>query len=1795
MTTTVEFLSQLRSLDLRLWIEGEQLRYNASNGTLTPALRAEIIRRKTEIVAFLRAARTAASETTPPLRPVSRDGALPLSFAQQRLWFLEQLEPESALYNMSSAARLSGRLAVAALEQALREVTRRHESLRTTFVAIDGEPRQVIAAQPELQLAVVDLSQLSVTQREQQARQLARQEAERPFDLTQGPLLRATLLWLSEGESESEQGLLFTMHHIVSDGWSQEVLRREVTTLYQAFSAGRPSPLAELPVQYADYAVWQRQRMSGAALESELSYWRQQLAGASAVLELPADRVRSEQTSGRGATVPVALSAELTAGLRAVGRAAGATLFMTLLAALETLLWRYTGAGRVCVGIPVAGRVRAEVEGLIGLFVNTLVIAAEVRGEESFRAVVGRVREACLGAYAHQEVPFERLVEELQPERNLGHSPLFPLMFTLISEQQMGAGSGPERVNGVAGVASRELGEEMRMAKFDLTLSFDEVGERLVGEWEYNTDVFDHTTVASLSSHFERLVESVVADPDRKVSLASLLTEAERQQMLVEWNDTGVDTTPRSNVETTGAVSGEKCLHELFERQSRLTPDRVAVVCEGEALTYEELDHRAEVLADRLRLLGIGAECVVGVCLERGLEMVVGLLGVLKAGGAYVPIDVAYPAERVAQLIDDAGVRVMLSSKGLAPAEVAASKQVRVLWMSAGGVDDAESETVDTSGETRAGEAGADNLAYIIYTSGSTGRPKGVMIPHRTICNRLAWGPQAMPFNAADRLLQVASITFDVSVWQIFAPLVEGACLVLARHNGHQDVEYLSSVVDEEAITILNTVPSLFQALLENGKPGWGRSLRLALTGGEAMPVRLPAQFFERSDAAMLNMYGPTETTIDALWWKCKREQQEQRSIPVGWPVGNARAYVVDKELQPLPAGVAGELYIGGAGLGRGYLNRPELTADRFVPDAFSGEAGARLYRTGDVTRYRSGGELEFVGRADHQVKVRGFRIEPGEIEAALLEHKGVREAVVVADEDAAGYRRLVAYVVRDGAAEAPNEQVELWPSVGEYQIYDELLYYAMTHDDVRVEKFKSAIERSVRDKIVLEIGTGRDAILARLCAAAGARKVYAVETLEDSYRAAQALVEQLGLADRIVVIHGDSFELQLPEPIDVSVSNICGTIGSSEGTVPILNDARRFLKDGAVIIPRRCLTLIAAVELPDETLRNPRFTELTNSYTEKIFEQVGHRFDVRVCLKNISEESLISDAGVFEDLDFTGQVATESATALTLTIGRAARLDGLLLWINLETCEGEVIDSLEGKYVWLPVYFPVFDEGVDVSAGDRIELVCRVTLSDNDVNPDYQVTGSLHRSDGGETVDFDYRSLHHSAVYGETQFHRRLFENDAASVDANERAETSARSLRAHLSARLPEYMVPSVFVHLEELPRTANGKVDRRNLPAPDRENSETKDVFLAPRDDLERALVQIWQDVLKRESVGVRDNFFELGGHSLLAVRLMARVKQQFKQELPLATLFRTATVEKLADILRHEVVRLPWAPLVDIQSGGSRLPFFCVHPVGGQVLCYRELARYLGPDQPFYGLQAPPLTEIGTYSPSIEEIAAYYIESVREVQPAGPYLLGGWSFGGVVAFEMAQQLRRWNHEVGLLAMLDTGSPLQGRKFVLGDDATLLADFVKEAVHQKGKELALTADDLRELELDEQLTYIFEKLKLVNLAPTDISPEIYVALMRQHLQGYRSRARAVADYEPVHYPGQVTVFRASKMDPEAIDAYRERGMYPLDPALGWGELSSEPVNVHMVPGYHETLCQEPYVQVLAGLLRACIAKWR
>jgi amino acid adenylation domain-containing protein len=1097
--------------------------------------------------------------------------------------------------------------------------------------------------------------------------------------------------------------------------------------------------------------------------------------------------------------------------------------------------------------------------------------------------VVGRVREGALGAYAHQEVPFERLVEELKVERDLSRSPLVQVMFALHNT--------PGEALELAGLRAGWLEPEADTAKFDLAIdAIEEEDGGLRLALDYRTELWEAGTMQRLGEHLRRVLAGAAAQPERRIGALELLGAGEREQVLREWNATAAP------------YAREATVHGLFEAQAARTPEAVAVEGGGEALTYRELDARAGRLAERLRGRGVGPETRVGVCVERGPGMVAALLGVLKAGGAYVPLDPGYPAERLAYMLADAGVETVVATADTAALLPEFVGEVLLL--------DAAEGAADPRPRAAAPAATADNLAYVIYTSGSTGQPKGVAAPHRGLVSLFQAGRETFGIGAGDVVVALASFAFDIWLFEVLLPLTVGATVRVLPRDRVLDTEALAEEL--ASATVVHAVPVLMRqvagavrASARGALPG----IRRAFVGGDAVPPDLPAEMATAFPGAELRvLYGPTEATILA---SSHRVGEGPSGGRIGRPLGNVALYVCDAGGAPVPVGVPGELLIGGAGVTRGYLGRPGLTAERFVPDPFGGEPGGRLYRSGDRARWRADGTLEFLGRVDQQVKIRGFRIEPGEVEAALARHPAVREAVVAVREDAPGDRRLAAYVV---PAAEPGRRVELWPSIGEYFVYDPLIYHGLSQDERRNRSYLAALRRLVPGRVVVDVGTGGDAILARLAVEAGARHVYAVDILEQSCEQARQRVAALGLEDRITVLHGDARSVRLPEPADVAVSEIVEAIGGAEGSAVVIDGARRLLRPGGVMVPDRSVTRVAAATLPDELRGELRFTRVSARYVERIFDEVGHPFDLRLCVKDFPPEKLLSAAAVFEDLRYNDPLlAPGFSREVTLQVARDGVLDGFLLWLRLHLDDEEVLDILEERTSWFPVWLPVFDPGIPVAAGDVVRAVCSGTLSDNGVNPDYAIRGTLLRR-GAEPVEFEHLSTHHGTDFRATPFYRRLWEGGRIpeeSSNGRQAAGELAAELRAHLRATLPEYMVPAAVVVLDRLPLTPTGKTDRQALPAPV-EARRAAGAGEAPSTPAEELVAGVWREVLGAEKFGLDDNFFDLGGDSLLMVRVHGRLRAATGRHFTVTDMFRHTTVSSLAGFLESGAGAEPEPP-------------------------------------------------------------------------------------------------------------------------------------------------------------------------------------------------------------------------------------------------------------------------------------------
>ncbi|MET0396580.1 MAG: amino acid adenylation domain-containing protein [Longimicrobiaceae bacterium] len=1505
------------------------------------------------------------ADARPPLVPAPRDGPLPLSFAQQRLWFIHQMDPDEVGYNMAFPTRLVGRLDPAVLERALGALAERHEPLRTVFLPAAGGAVQVVRPAGGVRLPVVDLAGLAPEARLPAALRLGEEDARSPFDLERGPVVRAALLRLA-GE---EHVLLLNMHHVASDGWSWGVLFRDLWALYAAFARGAPSPLAPLPVQYADFAVWQRGWLAGGVLRRQLDWWRKRLAGAPPVLELPTDRPRPAVVGSGGASVRFRLDADVSRGLRSLARREGATLYMVARAAADVLLARWSGQEDLVVGSPIANRTRVELDGLIGFFVNTLALRTDVSGDPTFAGLVGRVRETALGAYAHQDLPFERLVEEIAPERSLSHAPLLQVMFVL--QNARGVAARPPE-----GLRAEPLALGTRAALFDLELELWDEGDELPGRARFRTDLFDAATIERMCGHFRTLLAAVCAAPGEPLSRLPMLPAEEARAVLAHGSGPARD------------AAGDAPAHHLFAARAARAPHAPAVRFGDESLTYAELDALASRLARRLRGRGVRAGTTVAVCLERGPGVPVALLAVWKAGGVYLPLDPTYPAERLSFLLRDSGAQLVVADSAAAmslpefageivaldtphpPApsptrgdgendtseiegqEALPQNWGRVASLSEPGGGDPADASVESDAISHS--SSPDDAAYLVYTSGSTGTPKAVVVEHAQLTHTLRGSLEVLGLGPGDVMAALASVAFDISLLELAAPLVAGAAVRIFPRELARDPEVLVDAAGD--VSVLHAVPALARQVVDAVRGGRRLPrLRLFLVGGDAVAPDL----LEDARAALPGvdagaLYGPTEATIVCAAYAVPAEG-EVAGHPLGGPLPGVRLAVRGPRGELLPVGVPGELWISGGGVARGYLGRPELTAEKFV-----GVDGERAYRSGDRARWRPDGVLEFLGRMDAQVKVRGFRIEPGEVEAALREQPGVREAVVLAREDQAGERRLVAYVVPRSAAELAGdagsaaEQVADWEAVfdetyGEDPAADDPTLNltgwnsSYTGEPIPPEEMREWVDLTVGRVLalgpgrVLEIGCGTGLLLFRV--APHARAYHATDfsgVALDRVRRHLAGLPQVALArreaDDLAAYAGAGYHTVVLNSVAQYFPGVDYLLRVVEGAAAAAGPGGRiFLGD------LRSLPLLgafhASVELaraPDglpverlrERVRRAVAEEQELAVDPALFEALRARIPrlgrVEVQVKAEGHDNEVArfryDVVLHLDVDPAGAGepavrawSGEDAAALrALADGAPA---GLLVRGVPDARVGAHVRALE----WIagadapPTAGRVRAHAAAEPAGG-IAPEALFALAEGagravEVRPGAPGTLDVLVHPAGGACSFPAEEADEERPWG-------AYANDP---QWGRRMRALVPALRAAARERLPEYMVPSAFVVLDALPLTSNGKLDRAALPAPDTAGAR-EGAHAAPRTPTEARMAAAWAEVLGLERVGVHDNFFDLGGHSLLATQVASRVREALGADLPLRALFEAPTVAELS--LRVDSLRAVPGPAAGI---------------------------------------------------------------------------------------------------------------------------------------------------------------------------------------------------------------------------------------------------------------------------------------
>jgi amino acid adenylation domain-containing protein/FkbM family methyltransferase len=1380
-----------------------------------------------------------AGQSVAPPRPVPRGGDLPLSYAQQRLWFIDQLTPGTVSYNLCSAFRLRGALNSAALDRSMAEIVRRHESLRTTFPSDQGRPIQFIDSGDGWRLPVEDMSHLTVAAQEAEVRRRVDESAERPFDLTHGPLFRTLLLRLND----EEHVLLLGMHHIISDGMSLDVFGRELAKLYEAYSKGHDFSLPALPIQYADYAVWQRRYLESGVLRVQMEYWVKELEGLPRLLELPADRPRPPVQSFRGAHRAFALSKELSDRLKDLGRREGTTLFMTLMAAFQTLLGRYGGQERFIVSTGIADRDRPETQGLIGCLINILLLKADLSGNPTFRDMLARVRKIAIDAFTHRDMPFESLVEQLAPERDLSYNPLTQVMFVLLN--------GPMNHLEISGLNIQPLEIEMTVSPYDLVMHMWETAEGLAGFWHYSTDLFESATIERMLGQFLQLLEAIVTDPGRRVLDLPLLREADRQRMLVEWNDTRWD------------FPSDKCLHELFELQARLKPDAVAIIFGKEQWTYGELDSQANRLARDLRRRGVVSDTLVGLCVERSAEMIVGMLGIMKAGGAYVPLDPNYPQERLSFMLQDTGAGLVLTQQrllaglGVLPAEVVC-------------LDTQWPEIARESDEKPASGVGPLNLSYVIFTSGSTGMPKGIAIQHRGVLNNIVDLNRRHGVGPGDSVLCLSSLSFDMCVYEVFGMLEAGATIVMPAPEGLREPGHWAELMQRHRITIWNSAPALLKMLVDyvSGRPElWPRDLHLAILGGDWVPVSLPDRLKAMAPRVrFIVLGGATEASIHSIIFPVDKVDPEWKSIPYGKPQYNQKAYILNPRLQPAPMGVVGDLYLGGIGLGRGYFGRPEQTAERFLPNPFAAGPGERIYRTGDLARYGPDGTIELIGRADFQVKIRGMRIECGEIEAVLRRHPGVREAVVAA-KDVGGDRRLIAYV-------RPS------PDTASPICHRLRLDHAGLADGWQWTELPNGLPILCRNKMETEF------------------------SYQEIFEQKSYLRHGITLRDGACVFDVGAnigmFALQIAEQCrDATIyafEPIPPVFALLQANMALHGKNTRLFNCGIA----RDSTEATFTYLPHLSLISSRFADsAADRETVKSFLRNERKIDGQL-VDELLEDRLVSEQ-VTCPMKTLSQVIREN---------HIERID--LLKIDVEKGELDALAGIE-PHDW-PKIRQMVVEVYDIEG--RVAAVTKLL----------QERGYTVETEQDEMLtDTHFRNVYAVREDSAPAPHTKNGSADHTDRTRWKKPDDLLTDLRSLLKDKLPDYMVPTAIVLMDELPLSPNGKIDRKALPLPEAPVSRVNPTSSQPRTPVEDILASICANVLNVAAVGIFDNFFELGGHSLLATQVISQVRQAFRVELPLRTLFESPTVAGLAvciESARQTGTSRQTAPLAPIAGDRSR---------------------------------------------------------------------------------------------------------------------------------------------------------------------------------------------------------------------------------------------------------------------------------
>ena len=1738
-----------------------------------------------------------------------------LSDAERRLWFVDQIAKDDPFYNMPLAARLRGPLDRDALQQAVDQLVIRHESLRTTYHLVDGEPQRTIHADMRVRCVWFDISASSDVEAELKRRM--RVAGRSPFNLEHGPLLRVTVF----RTGNDEHVILLVMHHIISDGWSMIVMLRELTLVYEvartdlAANASNSPTLPPLSIQYADFAHWQHERMSSDRIESQMDYWRSALADAPGVLDLPTDRARPAIQDFMGATVEFELSLDLTKAINDLAMRLNTTAFAVLMAAEAVLLGRYSRSRDVVLGTASAGRVHPEIEPLIGFFVNTLALRIRLDDAPTFADLIGQVHQRTLEAHEHADVPFERLVEELAPTRDRSFSPIFQSALVM---QNL-----PRDISEKGSLEVSPILVDNGTAKYDLTFFLWEESEQLIGHVEYRSTLFDRATIGRLIDSFRTLLIAATESPETSIDHLPILSHDQCEQVIETFN------------RTEKAYPAPYLLHELVEFQSARFPDKAAVIHGDQTVSYRELISRADWFAGHLIAMGVERESAVVISLPRSVDLFAAVLGTLKAGGTFVPVDPTLPAARIEQISTDTAAVAVVTAE----------------WIAARGHESSTPVFPHVDPGDR---------AYVIFTSGSTGRSKGVEIEHRGIVNFIRAQIDRMGLSADDRFSFGFSPSFDGAISEMFYSLGVGGTSIVLDQATLLVPDALTDILHQQSVSVGKFPPALLSMLDPKKLP----NLRTVASAGDKLSGELARRWIT-GGRRLFNGYGPTEVSVGCSMMPL-HENWSSEKPPIGSPMHNMRMYILDEHRQPLPIGATGEIYIGGRGVGRGYLNQPEQTAavflkDPFACDASPGESDARMYRTGDLGRWLSNGVVEFVGRADDQVSLRGFRVEPGEIAATLETLDEVRQAVVIERNDSDN-PQLVAYIVpqRNGlnqsyAAQLQSEHVTQWRSLFEqthrlsppvldasFNIAGWVSTYTgnpIPADEMR--QWTDATVSRIRDlqpRNVLEIGCGTGLLLLRI--AAHCDSYVGSDLLESSLENIRGELARRPELSAKVTLHqanADQFDHLAGQTFDCIVLNsvvqyfpsmdylfrvLDGVLAHlAPGGKIFLGDLRNLRlqsamaasievlhADDALSVDELQHRIAARIEHEEELLLDPRMFDHLTAWFPRISaagvmlkdaavtNELGRfRYDVVLETDSLDSpprvENIACDPTRSLSQQFDGEAKHARYTGLlNQRVALDCHLAKLIESLPKATTVAELKVHLETHAQSQFLHEPndLIADRPPIGTSDRGAINNkndhpapeRAIATWNDADPaafDMLV-------DRGNDITPVLSTITDEASTS-PPLDLSVFANNPIGTESSRRF---TQHLRDELTTRLPAYMIPSAFVVLDELPRTINGKIDRAALPRPAGRPAWAGH-FEAPATSTQQTLVTIWEELLDTRPIGIQDDFFDLGGHSMLAVRMTSEVERLMGKRLPLVALFQNATIAHLSALIDQDELAALGSTLIPLrmsehtaprEPNESLPPLFCIHPAGGTVFCYLEMAQHLASGRPVYGVQANGID--GNLPPheTLAEMAAHYARVIREVHSEGTVHVTGWSLGGNIAFEVARQLDLRGTPVGVIALLDSGLLSPEDDFREEDFLPLLSALFPGAMN-------LDLEEIRQQSQADQLQFFVERASQAGIVPDELNDIVATknAPDAAHVFGvFQSNVKAVHDYVAEPFAGDVHLFRPR-------DQGKTNNLFD-DPLLGWREVTRETF-VHEVPGDHAHMLQSPAAEAVAQQLDELMSK--